>query len=437
MFNSSLKSEIWRLALLLAGCALAGGLSGHFTLLMLTGLTFCVIRLLLKISQLSRWTQATRLSRSAPKIHPGCIWSDVIYDIELLLARHEKEKQRLSTMVNRVQQMTTALNDAVILINRRGNMEWWNQAAERLFDFQDSDAGHKLTNLIRHPDFIQYFEQRDYDVPLALTLTRKQFHLEFHIHVFGDNERLVVARDSTRLYKLEQMRKDFVANVSHELRTPLTVIRGYVETLVDSPGTPPGMSKALAQMETQCDRMTVLINELLMLSRLETDQREKFDTPVSIAALVNTVIQETRPLGEKRGQQFVVVGDPDLAILGHEQELHSALSNLVINAINYSNDGSRIYIQYESNPFEAVIQVRDTGIGIDQQHLARLTERFYRVDPGRSTVSGGTGLGLAIVKHVLLRHNAELTVTSKVGQGSQFTCHFPLNVVCKTPGISG
>ena len=185
MFSSGLKSEIWRLVFILIACAVTGGLSGYFLLFMTAGLTACLLRLLFKIHQLLNWTRRTRLTRVSTQAPVSNLWRDAVYDIEWLLSRHEKEKERLTTLVNRVQQMATALQDAVILVDAKGNMEWWNQAAERLFDFQDSDAGHKLTNLIRHPDFIQYFEQRDYDVPLALTLTRKQFLTLAGGYLFG------------------------------------------------------------------------------------------------------------------------------------------------------------------------------------------------------------------------------------------------------------
>lgn len=429
MLSSGLKSEIWRLVFILIACTVVGGLSNQFLLFMTAGLSACLLRLLLKIHQLLSWTHRTRLTRASTRPPISNLWRDAVYDVEWLLSRHEKEKQRLAALVNRVQQMATALQDAVILVDTRGNMEWWNTAAQQMFDFRETDARHRITNLIRLPAFIRYFENHDYSTPLALTLSRRQARVEVQVHAFGDGERLVLARDITRLFKLEQMRKDFVANVSHELRTPLTVIQGYVETLVDTPSTAPGMHKALVQMDAQCKRMNILINDLITLSKLETDQREIYKTPVRLAPLIATIAQDARDVSGEKQHKINVTGDPKLAILGNERELHSAISNLVVNAINYSNAGGSIFIHYEKSQFEATIQVRDTGIGIEQHHLARLTERFYRVDAGRSVASGGTGLGLAIVKHVLLRHNAELTVVSKPGEGSQFTCHFPLSVV--------
>ncbi len=429
MFSSGLKSETWRLVFILIVCAVTGGLSGHFLLFITAGLSVCLLRLLLKIHQLLSWTHRTRLNRASTQAPVSTLWRDAVYDIEWLLSRHEKEKERLTGLVNRVQQMATALQDAVILVDARGHMAWWNTAAQYMFDLRESDIRHKITNLIRLPPFIQYFEDQDYTMPLALTLSRRPTRVEFQVHKFGEGERLVMARDVTRLFKLEQMRKDFVANVSHELRTPLTVIQGYVETLTDMPSTTPGMHKAFNQMDNQCKRMSILINDLITLSRLETDQREIYTTPVPIAPLIATIVQDARSLSGDKQHAIKVTGRPGLAILGNERELHSAISNLVVNAINYSNAGGSVFIDYDRNQFGATIRVRDTGIGIEQQHLARLTERFYRVDPSRSVASGGTGLGLAIVKHVLLRHNAELTVVSKPGEGSQFTCHFPLSVV--------
>ena len=433
MLRSGFKAEVWRCLGIIATCTLVGLVSGSAAWGLAAGCGGCFVWLLIQIYQLENWINRTRRASAPPKHELTGLWADISYDVQLLLARHEKEKLRLQAVVHRVQEMTTALTDAVILVDRRGNMEWWNTAAVRLFDFREVDLGHKLTNLIRHPKFIQYFDLRSYTTPLELTMWRKDQHLEFQVHTFGEGERLVIVRDITRVFKLEQMRKDFVANVSHELRTPLTVIRGYIETLADSPQLPATWQKMVQQMEQQAQRMTLLINDLITLTKLETDQKEPAAAPIALAPMIDSVAADSRVLSGAQGHQIVAEGARDLALVGNERELRSAISNLVINAVNYSPPGSRIEILYDHQPDGAVVRVRDHGIGIDPKHIPRITERFYRVDTSRSVASGGTGLGLAIVKHVLLRHNAELKVHSRLGKGSEFACHFPQSIVCRLP----
>ena len=433
MLRSGFKAEVWRCLGLVAVCGLAGLIGGNTALGVAVGSGSYLFWLFIQIYRLERWINRTRRGSTPPKEDLGGIWADISYDVQRLLTRHDKEILRLQVVVKRVQEMTTALTDAVILVDRRGNMEWWNKAAGRLFDFREQDQGHRLTNLIRDPKFIHYFDLKDYAYPLELTLWRKDQHLEFQVHLVGEGERLIMVRDITRLLKLEQMRRDFVANVSHELRTPLTVIRGYLETFADSPQLPQSWHKMVSQMEQQTQRMTLLVNDLITLSKLETDENEPSTAPIPLADLIENVIADARTLSGRQQHELIVRGDRDLALIGNESELHSAISNLVVNAINYSPPGSRIDVSYHHEAQGARVGVRDQGTGIDPKHLPRITERFYRVDASRSVASGGTGLGLAIVKHVLLRHNAELKVVSNLGKGSEFSCHFPPSMVVSLP----
>lgn len=436
MTRRGLQSEILRCLFFLAAAGLVGLIVGRFaTFICLAALAY-LGRLFFLIYRLEDWINLARRGSEEPnKEELTGIWRDIAYDVQLMMARHEKERSRLQMVVKRVQEMTSALTDAVILIDAKGNIEWWNRAAEKLFNFRKMDQGHKLTNLIRHPSFIQYFDHGEYQAPLEITMWRNQQHLEFQVHVFGDKERLVIARDITRLFKLEQMRKDFVANVSHELRTPLTVIKGYIETLADYPKIPPVWHKALQQMDNQTLRMTTLINDLIILSKLETDQKETSEEPVHIAPLIDTIIIDASKISAERNHRFDVGGDSDLGIIGNKNELRSAISNLVINALNYSPDGSEIVVRYTHTPSGATISIADHGIGIDPKHIPRLTERFYRVDAGRSVATGGTGLGLAIVKHILLRHNSELRIESQLGKGSKFACLFPESIVTRVADV--
>lgn len=430
MIRRGFKTELRWFLLFVTTFSLIGLLSGFFFISLIAALGIYVIWTFKHIYTLENWILRAR-RQNLPDNDLYGIWGDIADDVVLMHNRYEKEKQRLQAVVTRVQEMTTALTDSVILLDKHGNIEWWNQAAEHLFSFQNMDLGHKITNLIRHPRFVQYFEEAEYDEPLSLADPRQQERrLEFQIHPFGQGDRLIVVRDVTRIFKLEQMRKDFVANVSHELRTPLTVIRGYLETLQDAEDLPPRWKKALDQMQQQSRRMASLTNDLITLSKLETDSREMHQETVALAPLLSIIADEAKAISGERGHSLTITGADKLALLGNPRELRSALSNLVVNAVNYSRPQTAIEIQCERDPTgAAIVRVRDQGSGIDAKHIPRLTERFYRVDSSRSVASGGTGLGLAIVKHVLLRHDAELRITSTLGKGSSFACHFPVQRV--------
>ncbi len=425
MLRRGLKAEIRWFCIWLVVFATTGLLLGGLTAALLCFSFGYIGWVFTRLYKLESWVnQARRKHPPEEELHG--VWADITDDVQLMFNRHEKEKLRLEAVVYRVQEMTTALSDGVVLVDARGNIEWWNRAAGELFNFQNIDLGQKITNLIRFPKFIRYYDKGDFKEPLDHTLVRKNhLEVEFLVHPFGQNERLIVVRDISRLSKLERMRKDFVANVSHELRTPLTVLRGYLETLEDANNVPPVWQKALGHMQSQATRMTSLINDLITLSRLETDEKEQSHETVNLFALSNIVAEDARQISGDKRHLISVSGDHDITIYGREQELRSAVSNLVFNAINYTSKEGIILIHISQGLEGTHISVSDNGEGIDPKHIPRLTERFYRADPGRAVTSGGTGLGLAIVKHVLLRHNAELRIKSSPGRGSEFTCHFP------------
>ncbi|MDZ7923498.1 MAG: phosphate regulon sensor histidine kinase PhoR [Marinagarivorans sp.] len=431
MLRRGFKLELRWFLLWFCLTVLAGFLTGYLSYMLIAfGLGY-ICHQFFRLYQLENWIRQARRQQPPPHELQG-LWADIADDVLLMHNRHEKEKLRLQTVVHRVQEMTTALSDGVILIDSRGNISWWNRAAGELFNFQEIDLGQKITNLIRHPRFVRYYEHGRYKEPLDYTLPHKNtIKIEFLIHPFGQNERLIIVRDISRLTKLEEMRKDFVANVSHELRTPLTVLRGYLETMEDADNTPPVWKKALGQMQGQAQRMTSLINDLIVLTKLETDEKDQSKDIIDIAKLIKSIIDDANilsgnnPLTGNKNHLISMHCTIDMYIYGREQELRSALSNLVINAINYTPKNGAILIDCQQNKRGTMITVSDNGDGIDPKHIPRLTERFYRVDPSRSVTSGGTGLGLAIVKHVLLRHNGELRINSQIGRGSEFKCYFP------------
>lgn len=386
----------------------------------------------LQLKRLEDWVYKARSGKIERNEMLGVV-GEIAEDVALMHQRHAKEKARLQSVVSRVQEMTAALTDGVVLADAKGNLEWWNNAATTMLGLKEMDLGHPLTNIVRDPKFQNYFDKGTYDEPLEMESFRNHgLRLLFEVHPYGHGERLITVRDVTRVAKLEQMRRDFVANVSHELRTPLTVIRGYVETLIDMPLANPTLKRALAQMDQQGLRMTSLVNDLIVLTKLETDDRNTQGDEVKLRQLVDLIFNDGRALSDK-AHNYVNEVDESLVLRGNEKELRSAISNLVINAVKYaSNDPdkpARIRVYSKTLNNSVCLSVEDNGVGIDSKHIPRLTERFYRIDAGRSSSAGGTGLGLAIVKHVLIRHDAILRISSKLGRGSTFTCEFPTDRV--------
>ncbi|MCW8195629.1 phosphate regulon sensor histidine kinase PhoR [Proteobacteria bacterium 005FR1] len=427
-------AEIRRVLVFTAVCILLGLLNGYLTWTLIAAGAIYMGWTLWQIYRLDRWIVA-----KDPGLPPDAsgFWGDIFDRIYHLQKRQGREKLRLQSTLHRIQDITAALPDAVIVLDKRGNMSWWNETASELLGFQSGDRQQALINFVRNPQFVRYFEAGSYKEPITLpSPINDARRLQFQITRFGQDERLVLVRDITRIHRLEQVRKDFVANVSHELRTPLTVLKGYLETLADhAEEVAPQWSKALQQMQQQSDRMTLLVNDLITLSRLETEDPGSNQSPVPVARLLKTVRDEAEVVG---GGNYTITVDNagDEAIRGNEKELHSAISNLVINAVKYSPPGSTVNIRSSTDSRGLHVSVSDNGIGIDPVHIPRLTERFYRVDSGRASQTGGTGLGLAIVKHVLLRHDGKLSIESKPGKGSTFTCSFPRSRVsaAKTEG---
>ncbi|MBF7728747.1 phosphate regulon sensor histidine kinase PhoR [Pseudomonas sp. N040] len=414
-----------RLLLLLGLCLLAGWISGQFGWAVAIGLGGYLLWLLRELLRLQRWLREAQSEDSPPPDSHGLI-GEIFDSIYHLQRRNARNRERLQAVIQRIQDSTAALNDAVIMLDNRGGLEWWNPAAETLLGLQVAkDTGQPITNLVRHPGFAEYFRRGDFSEPLELTSpVNEQRRLQLQITRYGNQDHLLVVRDITRIHLLDQMRKDFVSNVSHELRTPLTVIVGYLETLLDHTDQfSPRWVRALQQMHGQAQRMQNLLNDLLLLARLESTGHPAEVQAVALEPLLQLILNDARALSA--GQHTISLEvDGDARLLGSEAELHSAFSNLVFNAVKYTPAQGRIAIRWWSDALGGHLAVADSGIGIEARHLPRLAERFYRVDASRSSSTGGTGLGLAIVKHVLLRHDARLEITSRPGQGSTFICHF-------------
>lgn len=421
--NSQWNRFLARPALVLGGALLIGLLLGHpWPALAMAALG------LLGWQQLRLRRLVQRLS--ARQRIPVGTGKDAWSDLDQLLHRSQEETrhraQRLVEMLRAYRAAAAALPDAVVVLDRdTQRVQWFNEAAGHLLGLRyPEDTNAPLAERLRPLPIANWLAGGRYaeallDVPSPLDASTR---LSLRLIPYSDRFWLLVARDVTKLMHLEHIRRDFVANVSHELRTPLTVIHGYLEML--DPQEQPDWAPILAEMRRQSQRMTQLVEDLLTLSRLES-QDSLNEEVVAMDSTLATLCREAEALGT--GRHVVSVEDrAGVDLLGSPRELHSAFSNLVSNAVRYTPAGGSIDIVFElDGDGGAILSVRDSGYGIPEAHLPRLTERFYRVSTSRSRELGGTGLGLAIVKHVLQLHQARLEVTSEVGQGSTFTCRFP------------
>ncbi|OZY46913.1 phosphate regulon sensor histidine kinase PhoR [Pseudomonas lundensis] len=432
--NQNWHSTLIRhLLLLVTGCLLIGLVTGYYGWSLAAGVALYLGWTLKQLLRLHDWLRNHQPDEAPPDGYG--LWGEVFDSIYHLQRRDQRVRGRLQAVIDRVQESTAALKDAVVMLDSDGNLEWWNRAAETLLGLKTpQDSGQPVTNLVRHPRFKEYFEQDNYAEPLDIpSPVNDHLRIQLYITRYGNNEHLMLVRDVTRLHQLEQMRKDFIANVSHELRTPLTVICGYLETLLDNvDDVNPRWKRPLSQMQQQGERMQTLLNDLLLLAKLEATDYPSDNQPVPIDSLLRTIKNDAQALSGQRNQTITLDVEADVALKGSETELRSAFSNLVFNAVKYTQDGGHIRIRWWSDCSGAHLSVQDSGVGIDSKHLPRLTERFYRVDSSRNASTGGTGLGLAIVKHVLLRHRARLEISSVLGHGSTFTCHFPPVQVTKS-----
>lgn len=416
------------LAGLLAG-VIIGGFLGNIWLGLAGILSAYLLWSLRQLLRLLAWLEHNALTPLEPPESHG-LWGAIFDGIYRVQKRQKGSHERLKNMVDRIQESTAALAEGIVMADAQGNLEWWNPAAGDLLGLNmPSDRGRLITNLVRDPRFLDYFDSGHYQeaIELASPVSRER-QLQITVTVYGTGSRLLFIRDITRINQLETMRKDFVANVSHELRTPLTVISGYLETFLDNEplleSLPKVWPRALQRMQDQAVRMQNLVKDLLLLSRLESATPCE-ENPIILSALLNKIVDDARALSGSKGHIITLESAQDICLKGCQSELYSALSNLIFNAVRYTQPGGHIHIKTEITDQGGCIHIEDNGTGIDPVHIPRLTERFYRVDKGRSLESGGTGLGLAIVKHVLLRHKAQLTITSHPGQGSCFSCHFP------------
>jgi two-component system, OmpR family, phosphate regulon sensor histidine kinase PhoR len=432
----SKKKVYTRLCLLFLLIALIGIISNS---LLLALLIFTVALLLWHYHHLflmDQWLWRDR--KLSPPISEG-IWGHLFEGVFYLQRRDRRKRRELRNVVRRFRDGAEALPEAVVVLADDWTIIWSNKLAQILVGLHwPADEGQRLDNLIRHPDFLHYLQTANFELPLELpSPVNDQLTLEFTMVAYGEAQYLLIVRDISQLKQLEQIRKDFVANVSHELRTPLTVLQGYLEVFDDEQLPDKAVWKKTHNvMLEQTRRMDALVQQLLTLSRIEASARVQFDDSVDVPAMLAALEQEAQSLNRDKQHRLRFEVDPLLQVTGVGEELRSVFSNLVINAIKYTQNGGDIQISWQRQHLKAVFFVSDNGPGVASQHVKRLTERFYRVDEARARNTGGTGLGLAIVKHVLSRHNSRLMIFSEPGKGSRFSFTLPPELVLTSHGKS-
>lgn len=361
-------------------------------------------------------------------------WEHIFNGIYRLQQRHRTRRRELANVIRRFREGAEALPDAAVVCREDGSIIWCNRLAGQCLGFRwPEDAGQNISNLIRHPLFVNFLKSRRFDEPLTMpSPINDEKTLEVRVMPYADDQFMLVVRDITHVKKIEVMRKNFVANVSHELRTPLTVLKGYLEMLEDDVPSPNAWKKMHSVMQEQTLRMDSLVNQLLTLSRIEAATDIDKQHVVDVPAMLLMLQEEARAYSGSSRHELHFKADTALKIYGDEDQLRSAMTNLITNAIKYTPAGRMIEIRWYRQNQQAVFEVADQGDGIPLEHLSRLTDRFYRVDKARSRHTGGSGLGLAIVKHALSHHDSFLNIESTVGKGSRFSFVIPETLVVKS-----
>lgn len=387
-------------------------------------LAYWVVYQLYYLQKTMQWLEDFRLEKVS---HGAGTWDLIFAKIYRIAKSGEQQRQQLAETLKDFRSATQAMPDGVVTLDEDNQVIYANeQAEEQLGISNEKDGGRNLINIVRHPDFVAYLNGTDWDKSIVLRgLRDSERVLQLQLIPYGTHQRLLMTRDITQLDRLETTRRDFVANVSHELKTPLTVLSGFLETIRELPVTEAQRNQYLGLMHAQAHRMENIVEDLLVLSKLESTNAPAQEDSIDMREMMDRLTTDANTIS--RSQHHIECTAASSAkLIGAEDELASAFSNLVSNAIRYTPAGGTIRLTWSINPEGCpVFSVEDTGPGIEPQHLPRLTERFYRVDRSRSRETGGTGLGLAIVKHVATRHQATLLIDSEVGKGSCFSMVFP------------
>jgi two-component system phosphate regulon sensor histidine kinase PhoR len=419
--SRAISRELTWVALSLSVFLLFAWLTGFWIFTLLAYLFVYVVRQLWSFYHFESWL------RDLPHAEPpqSGIWQELCFLVSYKKRALEKRADLQNNKSEQFHAASMALPIAIISLTKNHKIEWFNDAAHSLLSIERSDTGRKLETLVRQPEFIQYLKQKSIEKPLFLEGFMGQPRTyRCEIFDYHHGHRLLMLEDVHELYNLAKIRKDFVANASHELRTPLTVVNGYLEMMIDMTDQVPKLwEKPLSQMHHQSLRMQAIIEDLLTLSRIESDTLMNVTTEIQVDEMLKNIEVDIRYLYDEEYTIHFSI-EEGLALKGVEEPLKSVFTNLISNAFRYTPKGGSVSVRWYSDAAGAHFEVEDTGIGIPNEFLSRLTERFYRVDMARSRESGGTGLGLAIVKHVLDKHESELKIQSQVGKGSVFSCSF-------------
>jgi len=385
---------------------------------------FVMLRRLWQEFRLARWLENP--DEVEPPDATGT-WGDIFYRLQKLQRRQKASRGQLTSALEQFEHAAMAVPDGMVILNGSEQIDWCNPASRRYLGLDcERDRGQFVRYLLRQAHFLEFLDAADYSRRLVCkSPVNREITLSLQLVPFDESKKLLVARDITDLERVDEMRRDFIANVSHELRTPLTVVGGFVETLADAPDLPAADSRHYFDlMLDHTRRMQHLLDDLLTLSRLESADHLLHDEPVNVPEMAHALKAEAESLSRGRHTVRLEIGSAAW-LAGNLQEIRSALGNLVSNAVRYTPEGGAITLAWRECDGEGMFSVTDTGEGIAAEHIPRLTERFYRVDRSRSRETGGTGLGLAIVKHVLTRHGARLDIQSTPGKGSTFSAVFP------------
>jgi two-component system phosphate regulon sensor histidine kinase PhoR len=421
-------SPAWSLALvrligILAAAVALGLLLGQLAATVVAVLAGMLALQYVRLFRLEHWVR--RRATEHPPDFPG-VWGDIVALIVRIYRRKQFHKRRIVQLFREFRRMTSAMPDGVVVMGADREIQWFNRNAARLLNLRRKlDYGQRIDNLVRQPEFSAYLAAGEFTQPVVLrSMLGADVYLALQVVAYGSGQQLLLVREVTREVRLEAMRKDFVANASHELRSPLTVIAGYVDALAEDRDIDPAWKGPLEEMQRQAERMRSVVEALIELSRLEAAAGEAEADLVDVAGMLALMRRDVLS-SNGRPAEVELALETDAKLLGSEHELHSVFSNIINNALKYTPRSGRVDIRWWADDRGAHFSVTDTGAGIGAEHLPRLTERFYRVDPGRARSTGGSGLGLAIVKHALQRHGATLEIESEEGVGSCFSCHFP------------
>ncbi|WP_448213780.1 phosphate regulon sensor histidine kinase PhoR [Colwellia sp. MEBiC06753] len=420
----SVSQIIQRLTILFSISALLGFLVGHVFLVMLIAALAVIIYQYKYILLLSDWLWKTK-SISPPQAEGT--WGCIFDGLDKLVKKHRRKQKRLSERIRRFRDGADAIPDAGVVLGHDLTIQWANKRAIKLLGIRwPGDEGQRIDNLLRAPEFSEYIEKARFDSPCLLPApVNADIQLELRFMDYGQDALLLLARDVSKIHRIEEMRRDFVANVSHELKTPLTVMRGYVE-MMNTPdsGLAPQWHQAIKVIEGQVSRMDRLVEQLLVLSRVEVNTENEVKQVLNVPEIIQQLLRDANWLNQEKHHDIQSSIDSSIGVLGVDTELKSAFANLISNAVSYTQANGKIDVIWQRFGSKVKFSVKDNGPGIRPEDVNRLTERFYRVDKSRSRNTGGSGLGLAIVKHVLHHHNAELIIDSRWQQGSEFSITF-------------